>query len=294
MNFQAYSGKAPATARRTASSSVCSRPGSWARKAPAADRATGWPAAGAAEARRLRRPRRRIAAADRVDAAARQPAPAAGGPRARRRSTTAAPGGAPLAAAITALARTRIASAGLRARALRTIASSTICTLARARRRNCCGAHALSHQRPQDRQAPAPPALDAREASARSRGRGWPTRAGALADGAGVADSAALLRNLGNLPGERLHAALPGRARPRSSRARIAACACALLNEAQIRRLKMGCFLAVTRGSAEPPRFIVLEYRGGRRGAAPVVLVGKGITFDTGGISLKDPPPWTR
>ena len=51
----------------------------------------------------------------------------------------------------------------------------------------------------------------------------------------------------------------------------------------------MGCLLAVTRGSAEPPRFIVLEYRGGRRGAAPVVLVGKGITFDTGGISLKDP-----
>ena len=60
------------------------------------------------------------------------------------------------------------------------------------------------------------------------------------------------------------------------------------LNEAQIRRLKMGCLLAVTRGSAEPPRFIVLEYRGGRRGAAPVVLVGKGVTFDTGGISLKD------
>ena len=50
----------------------------------------------------------------------------------------------------------------------------------------------------------------------------------------------------------------------------------------------MGCFLAVTRGSAEPPRFIILEYRGGRRGAAPIVLVGKGITFDSGGISIKD------
>jgi leucyl aminopeptidase len=54
----------------------------------------------------------------------------------------------------------------------------------------------------------------------------------------------------------------------------------------------MGCFLAVTRGSAEPPRFIVLEYR--RRAArkakrGPIVLVGKGITFDTGGISLKEP-----
>ncbi len=51
----------------------------------------------------------------------------------------------------------------------------------------------------------------------------------------------------------------------------------------------MGCFLAVTRGSEEPPRFIVLEYRGARSGQAPVVLVGKGVTFDTGGISLKDP-----
>jgi leucyl aminopeptidase len=51
----------------------------------------------------------------------------------------------------------------------------------------------------------------------------------------------------------------------------------------------MGCLLAVARGSAEPPRFIVLEYRGGARGAPPVVLVGKGVTFDSGGISLKDP-----
>jgi leucyl aminopeptidase len=51
----------------------------------------------------------------------------------------------------------------------------------------------------------------------------------------------------------------------------------------------MGCFLAVTQGSAEPPRFIVIEHKAGRSRRAPVVLVGKGITFDTGGISLKDP-----
>jgi leucyl aminopeptidase len=62
-----------------------------------------------------------------------------------------------------------------------------------------------------------------------------------------------------------------------------------VFDEPAIRRLKMGCLLAVSRGSAEPPRFIVMDYRGGRRGAAPVVLVGKGVTFDTGGISLKDP-----
>ncbi|MCS6948084.1 MAG: leucyl aminopeptidase, partial [Steroidobacteraceae bacterium] len=63
-----------------------------------------------------------------------------------------------------------------------------------------------------------------------------------------------------------------------------------VLEEAAIRKEKMGCFLAVTQGSAEPPRFIVLEYRGAGAGAAPIVLIGKGITFDTGGISLKDPP----
>ena len=61
------------------------------------------------------------------------------------------------------------------------------------------------------------------------------------------------------------------------------------IDERAIRRQKMGCLLAVTRGSAEPPRFIVIEHRRGRRGAAPVVLVGKGVTFDSGGISLKDP-----
>jgi leucyl aminopeptidase len=51
----------------------------------------------------------------------------------------------------------------------------------------------------------------------------------------------------------------------------------------------MGSFLSVTRGSDEPPRLIVLEYAGGGKGDAPVALVGKGITFDTGGISLKQP-----
>ena len=62
-----------------------------------------------------------------------------------------------------------------------------------------------------------------------------------------------------------------------------------VLDEAAIRREKMGCFLAVTQGSEEPPRFIVIQYRGAASGVAPLVLVGKGITFDSGGISLKDP-----
>ena len=49
----------------------------------------------------------------------------------------------------------------------------------------------------------------------------------------------------------------------------------------------MGAFLAVAQGSEEPPKFIVLRYQGAGKKEAPTVLVGKGITFDTGGISIK-------
>ena len=62
------------------------------------------------------------------------------------------------------------------------------------------------------------------------------------------------------------------------------------IDAAGIKALKMGAFLAVTQGSEQPPRLIVCEYRGGKKGVAPICLVGKGITFDSGGISLKDPP----
>ena len=53
------------------------------------------------------------------------------------------------------------------------------------------------------------------------------------------------------------------------------------------REARHGLLLAVAQGSAEPPRFIVAQYHGAPRTQAPVVLVGKGITFDTGGISIK-------
>jgi leucyl aminopeptidase len=111
-----------------------------------------------------------------------------------------------------------------------------------------------------------------------------------LAAGAAVAESARLLRDLGNLPPNVCtprYLALQARTLQRTYRRRLRV---RIFDEAGIRRLKMGCLLAVTRGSEEPARFIVLEYRGARRGRAPVVLVGKGVTFDTGGISLKDPP----
>src|SRR5690606_3804727 len=62
-----------------------------------------------------------------------------------------------------------------------------------------------------------------------------------------------------------------------------------VLNEAECRRLKMGSFLSVTAGTEEPAYMIVLEYSGAARSKPPVALVGKGVTFDTGGISLKPP-----
>jgi len=62
---------------------------------------------------------------------------------------------------------------------------------------------------------------------------------------------------------------------------------CRVLDEKAIAQEKMGGLLGVARGSEEPPRFMILEYKGGVAGQKPVVLVGKGVTFDSGGISLK-------
>jgi leucyl aminopeptidase len=109
------------------------------------------------------------------------------------------------------------------------------------------------------------------------------------AQGTALAAGAALMRNLANLPSNvctptYLGKTAEGLAKTHKSlRVKV-------LGLAEIKREKMGCFLAVTQGSEEPPRFLVIEHRHPRAKGAPVVLVGKGITFDTGGISLKDPP----
>ena len=63
-----------------------------------------------------------------------------------------------------------------------------------------------------------------------------------------------------------------------------------VLDEADMLKLGMGSLLSVTAGTAEPARFIVMRYQGAAKSQRPVVLVGKGITFDAGGISLKPPP----
>ncbi|HEY9033478.1 MAG TPA: leucyl aminopeptidase, partial [Pseudomonadales bacterium] len=60
-----------------------------------------------------------------------------------------------------------------------------------------------------------------------------------------------------------------------------------VLDEAQMKKLKMHALLSVTAGTDEPAKMVVIEYKGGKPGDRPHVLVGKGVTFDSGGISLK-------
>ena len=115
------------------------------------------------------------------------------------------------------------------------------------------------------------------------------TSAVGLTAGAAIGSGLALARDLANLPPNICTPSYLGQQALKLAKQwpRIRA---RVLHEREIKALKMGAFLAVTRGSAEPPRLIVCEYRGASRDVAPICLIGKGITFDSGGISLKDPP----
>ncbi|MBM4192271.1 MAG: leucyl aminopeptidase [Gammaproteobacteria bacterium] len=109
-----------------------------------------------------------------------------------------------------------------------------------------------------------------------------------LRHGDASGNGATLMRNLANLPGNVCTPNyLADQARQLGGRYKTVKVR--VLDESEIRAEKMGCFLSVTAGSEQPPRFIVMEYKSPRAPRAPIVLVGKGITFDTGGISLKDP-----
>ena len=63
-----------------------------------------------------------------------------------------------------------------------------------------------------------------------------------------------------------------------------------ILEEADMEKLGMGALLSVSRGSRQPAKLITLDYRGGEKNSKPIVLIGKGLTFDAGGISLKQAP----
>ena len=72
--------------------------------------------------------------------------------------------------------------------------------------------------------------------------------------------------------------------------AKLPKISCEVLGPKEVTKLGMGAFLAVAQGSDQPLRFIVLKYSGAAKSLAPTVLVGKGITFDCGGISIKPAP----
>jgi leucyl aminopeptidase len=106
-----------------------------------------------------------------------------------------------------------------------------------------------------------------------------------LAEASAIAKGVRLAKDLGNLPGnictptylaeqaKKLAAGTPIKAR--------------ILDEAEMEKLGMGALLSVSRGSRQPPKLIVMEYLKGAKDEQPIVLVGKGLTFDAGGISIK-------
>jgi leucyl aminopeptidase len=106
-----------------------------------------------------------------------------------------------------------------------------------------------------------------------------------LLQGQSVGNGVTLAKDLGNLPPNICTPSYLGKQAEKL--AKDYGFKVEVLEEAEIEKLKMGSFLGVTRGSDEPPRFIVLQHLKGKKSQKPVVLVGKGITFDTGGISLK-------
>ena len=119
----------------------------------------------------------------------------------------------------------------------------------------------------------------------------WPASADhkAAFDAArGAASGIEFARELGNLPP---NLATPTRLGEEARKlAKAHGFQCEVMGPKEVAKLGMGALMAVARGSEEPLRFIVLKYQGAAASEAPVVLVGKGITFDSGGISIKPAP----
>lgn len=109
----------------------------------------------------------------------------------------------------------------------------------------------------------------------------------ALAVAKATASGVALTKRVGNLPANIATPTFLANEAKKLSKTGIKV---KVLERKECEKLGMNAFLAVAQGSAQLPKFIVLEYFGGAKSAKPTVLVGKGITFDTGGISIKPAP----
>jgi len=112
-----------------------------------------------------------------------------------------------------------------------------------------------------------------------------PPLAQALGEASAIADGVDLAKTLGNLPP---NVCTPSYLADEAKKlARQFKLGVDVLERADMEKLGMGALLAVTNGSHQPPKLIVLRYNGAAKTVKPLALVGKGITFDTGGISLK-------
>jgi leucyl aminopeptidase len=109
-----------------------------------------------------------------------------------------------------------------------------------------------------------------------------------LARGEGIAEGVTVARECANRPGN--HCTPSFLADEARRLAKAHGFDVEVLGPKEVEKLGMGSFMAVAKGSEEPLRFIVLRYQGAGKKDAPVALVGKGITFDTGGISIKPAP----
>lgn len=106
-----------------------------------------------------------------------------------------------------------------------------------------------------------------------------------LSDGKALASGVSLAKDLGNLPPNVCHPTYLAEQAVKLGKSY--GFKVTVLEREKLEKLGMGSFLGVTQGSEQPPKFIVMEHLKGKKSQKPVVLVGKGITFDTGGISLK-------
>ncbi len=108
----------------------------------------------------------------------------------------------------------------------------------------------------------------------------------AVNQGVAITKGVKLAKDLGNLPGNICNPTYLS-AQAKNLGKDYPSIKVSVLDKAAMEKLKMGALLAVAKGSVEPPKLIVMEYNGGGKKQKPIVLVGKGITFDSGGISIK-------
>lgn len=107
-----------------------------------------------------------------------------------------------------------------------------------------------------------------------------------FAQGKAVAEGQSIARRLGNLPGNVCTPTFLA-TEARKLAKEFAGLKVSVVEQAQMKKLGMNSLLSVSQGSRQPPKLIVFEWRGGPKQKAPVALVGKAVTFDTGGVSLK-------